>query len=56
MNKGILFLITLLISHKTVINAAPMSFKDSVTSMTTISKSYSYLEQVMQFPQKTLSE
>ena len=44
MNKGILFLITLLISHKTIIYAAPMSFKDSVTSMTTISKNYSYLE------------
>lgn len=44
MNKGILLLITLLISHKTVINAAPMSFKDSITSMSTISKSYSYLE------------
>ncbi len=44
MNKGILFLVTLLISHKTVIYAAPMSFKDSVTSMTTISKNYSYLE------------
>ena len=44
MDKGILLLITLLISHKTVINAAPMSFKDSITSMSTISKSYSYLE------------
>ena len=44
MNKGNLLLITLLISHKTVINAAPMSFKDSITSMSTISKSYSYLE------------
>ena len=44
MNKGILLLITLLISHKTLINAAPMSFKDSITSMSTISKSYSYFE------------
>ena len=44
MNKGILFLVTLLISHKTVIYAAPMSFKDSVTSMATISKNYSYFE------------
>ena len=44
MDKGILLLITLLISHKTVINAAPMSFRDSITSMSTISKSYSYLE------------
>ena len=44
MNKGNLLLITLLISHKTLINAAPMSFKDSITSMSTISKSYSYLE------------
>ena len=44
MNKGILLLITLLISHQTEINAAPMSFKDSITSMTTISKNYSYLE------------
>ena len=44
MNKGNLLLITFLISHKTLINAAPMSFKDSITSMSTISKSYSYLE------------
>jgi hypothetical protein len=44
MNKGILLLFKLLISNKTVINAAPMSFKDSITSMSTISKSYSYLE------------
>jgi len=44
MNKCIYLLAVLLMSHKTMIYAAPMSFKGSITSMSTISKNYSYIE------------
>ena len=44
MNKCIYLLVVLLMSHKTMIYAAPMSFKGSITSMSTISKNYSYIE------------
>jgi hypothetical protein len=52
MNKIYLMFIYLLAAHQSVPQAAPMSFRGSITSMTTISKNYSIVESSYAFTSK----